>query len=612
MPTLSNPAFPSWLAADRCRRDCRVALRVSFTGDLGWELYCARRTSGTLPRADRGRPRCGRRSGRLPRAVLAEGREGLRAGAATIAGILAARGELDRLSKWTRRSSTRPCRHRRPAAAGSAHHVAIDAAEADASGGEPIFLPDGTPVGQVSSGAYGYSVGMSLALGLSRPAPPSPAMPSRWQFSAGRTKPCFWRSRPLIRKAATESLERTDRRMPAPAAEAVAADVAIIGGGIAGASAASELAPFCSVVLSSARASAAIHSTGRSAASFTENYGNGVIRRLAIASRSFLEAPPSGFCEASADEPRGMLTIAREDQLELLADELEQARAFVPSIRRIAVDEALARVPVLRADYVADAYLEPHSREIDVNALHQGFLRGARRAAHASSPMPASPPSAGTRLVAARHRGRHLRRRDPCQRGRRLGRYARRCLPASLRSGWCRSGAPPSMSLRRTAFRSAAGRWSTIRRNFYFKPDAGRLSSRRPTPLQARRRRLAGGYRRRHRRRPAEQATTIEVPASRIAGRACAPLPRPLAGRRLRRGAAEGFFWLAGQGGYGIKTSPALSALTAALIRGVPLPETFAATGLSADQLSPARPSLRPAALLSSSQPGVQHDHRTA
>jgi dimethylglycine dehydrogenase len=43
--------------------------------------------------------------------------------------------------------------------------LSIDADQADATGGEPIFLPDGTPVGQVSSGAYGYFVGMSLALG---------------------------------------------------------------------------------------------------------------------------------------------------------------------------------------------------------------------------------------------------------------------------------------------------------------------------------------------------------------------------------------------------------------------------------------------------------------
>jgi dimethylglycine dehydrogenase len=44
--------------------------------------------------------------------------------------------------------------------------ISIEAKNADATGGEPIFLPDGTPVGQVTSGAYGYSVGMSLALGF--------------------------------------------------------------------------------------------------------------------------------------------------------------------------------------------------------------------------------------------------------------------------------------------------------------------------------------------------------------------------------------------------------------------------------------------------------------
>ena len=46
--------------------------------------------------------------------------------------------------------------------------LSLDATEADASGGEPVFLPDGTPVGQVSSGAYGYSVEASLAIAYLR------------------------------------------------------------------------------------------------------------------------------------------------------------------------------------------------------------------------------------------------------------------------------------------------------------------------------------------------------------------------------------------------------------------------------------------------------------
>ena len=71
------------------------------------------------------------------------------------------------------------------------------------------------------------------------------------------------------------------------------ADIAIIGGGIAGASAAYELAAMASVVLLERESHCGYHSTGRSAASFTENYGNALIRRLAIASRSFLRRRPA-------------------------------------------------------------------------------------------------------------------------------------------------------------------------------------------------------------------------------------------------------------------------------------------------------------------------------
>ncbi|WP_287369658.1 FAD-dependent oxidoreductase, partial [Mesorhizobium sp.] len=77
--------------------------------------------------------------------------------------------------------------------------------------------------------------------------------------------------------------------------------------------------------------------------------------------------------------PRGMLTIARQDQLGRLEEELERARQFVPSIHRVSPEQALARVPALRSDYVAGAFVEPDCREIDVNELHQGFLRNARK-----------------------------------------------------------------------------------------------------------------------------------------------------------------------------------------------------------------------------------------
>src|SRR6266436_3290768 len=117
------------------------------------------------------------------------------------------------------------------------------------------------------------------------------------------------------------------------------ADVIIVGGGIAGAGAAYEIAAFASVVLLERETRCGYHSTGRSAACFTENYGNAVVRRLAIASRAFLDTPPP------------VITIGRSDQLPLLQQQLDEARALVPSITRIEAAEALSRVPILRADY---------------------------------------------------------------------------------------------------------------------------------------------------------------------------------------------------------------------------------------------------------------------
>src|SRR5581483_11613311 len=120
------------------------------------------------------------------------------------------------------------------------------------------------------------------------------------------------------------------------------------------------------------------HSTARSAASFSENYGHPVVRRLAMASRAFLQDPPEGFCAHRLLSPRGILTIARRDQLDLLTAKLRSARTLISDVTELSLGEALARVPVLRRDYVAGAFLEPRSMDVDVQGLHQGFLRGAQ------------------------------------------------------------------------------------------------------------------------------------------------------------------------------------------------------------------------------------------
>ena len=140
------------------------------------------------------------------------------------------------------------------------------------------------------------------------------------------------------------------------------ADILVVGGGIAGASAAAELAASAKVIVLERESQCGYHATGRSAASFTENYGTPLIRRLAIASRPFFEAPPKGFSDHPLVTPRGMITIGRADQLDLLAEQLEAGRALVPSMHAITVAEAMARVPALSPAYVAGAFDEPDSR----------------------------------------------------------------------------------------------------------------------------------------------------------------------------------------------------------------------------------------------------------
>jgi dimethylglycine dehydrogenase len=166
---VSNEAFPFFTSKALEIAGVSVgALRVSFTGDLGWELYCHERDQVALyealltaVREAGGGPVGGRAlmSLRMEKGYGSWGRDyspeywpqecGL-------AGLI--KGEKDFLNKagWLAIKEKAP-RERMTL-------LEIDAVDADASGGEPVFLPDGTPIGQVSSGAYGYFVGKSLAL----------------------------------------------------------------------------------------------------------------------------------------------------------------------------------------------------------------------------------------------------------------------------------------------------------------------------------------------------------------------------------------------------------------------------------------------------------------
>lgn len=155
-------------------------------------------------------------------------------------------------------------------------------------------------------------------------------------------------------------------------------DVLVIGGGISGASAAYELAETASVLVLEAETSAGYHSTGRSAALFTRNYGGPVVRQINAASAPFFNAPPDGFCDGPLLTPRGALTVASGDvaaQLDAILALSEPGEEVV----EISPEEAIARVPFLRPERVARAVYEANVTDIDVASLHQGYLRGLKR-----------------------------------------------------------------------------------------------------------------------------------------------------------------------------------------------------------------------------------------
>src|ERR1700749_4235177 len=115
-------------------------------------------------------------------------------------------------------------------------------------------------------------------------------------------------------------------------------DIMVIGAGIAGASVAAELAKDCRVVVLAREDFPGYHSTGRSAALFSEIYGNSVVRALSRASRDFLYMPPPGLPEHPLVKPRGSLYIARQEQLAHL-EAFAQNADLAGSIRRLTSDE---------------------------------------------------------------------------------------------------------------------------------------------------------------------------------------------------------------------------------------------------------------------------------
>ncbi|MGL4577280.1 MAG: NAD(P)/FAD-dependent oxidoreductase, partial [Burkholderiaceae bacterium] len=160
---------------------------------------------------------------------------------------------------------------------------------------------------------------------------------------------------------------------------ALAADFIVIGAGIAGASAAYELAQHGKVIVLEAESQPGYHTTGRSAALYSETYGNAVMRAITTASKHFYLHPPAGFAEHALLSPRGALLVARADQLAALDSTYKAASALVSNLQMCSSDQVRARVPVFAPHQVAAAMYEPDAMDIDVHALHHGYLRGLKQ-----------------------------------------------------------------------------------------------------------------------------------------------------------------------------------------------------------------------------------------
>ena len=367
-------------------------------------------------------------------------------------------------------------------------------------------------------------------------------------------------------------------------------DFLVIGAGIAGASVAAELSKSARVAVIEREAQPGYHSTGRSATLFSEIYGNSLIRGLSRASRDFLFHPPPGFSETALVRPRGVLYYASSEQSEEFAafhGEPDVARDTV----LLSAAAAHELVPILKSSYLAHVAHEPLAMDIDANALLAGHLRtlrarGAQLAADRA--IPAIEYSGGLWKVRTQS--------DTFAAPVLINAAGAWADEVATLAGVAPVGLQP---MRRTALliEAPAGHaiasWPMafdISETLYFKPDAGKLllspadeTPSAPCDAQPDDYDVAVAVDR------FEQVTGVVVDRVQHSWAGLRTFARdrtPVVGFDA---SAAGFFWLAGQGGYGIQTSPALSRLAAALAAGRSLPDDIRDEGVDVEALAPGR-----------------------
>ena len=356
-------------------------------------------------------------------------------------------------------------------------------------------------------------------------------------------------------------------------------DIVVIGAGIAGASVAAHLAETHKVLIAEMEDRPGYHTTGRSAATYEPNYGPAAICALTRASRREYDA--LGYLT-----PRQSLFLMPDGQ----ESDFDALNAAQQGMREITVAEAKAKFPLLKDGYARRALLDPGTADIDVDLLHQAYLRQFKQ-------------RGGTLICDAP------------------------VTTIENRDGWLLNAG--GQSFRAPVIVNAAGAWGDhvadlagkrklglqpkrrsvavvplpdvvnaaawpltvdVGETWYAKPQSGKrlVSSAEATPVDAHDAfaddmALAEGIDR------FQQAVDFEVTrVERTWGglRSFVPDGNPVVGYGKNQ---DGFFWLIGQGGYGIQSAPALSRLAAALVRNENPPSDIMDEGLVLADITPRR-----------------------
>jgi D-arginine dehydrogenase len=360
-------------------------------------------------------------------------------------------------------------------------------------------------------------------------------------------------------------------------------DVAVIGGGIAGLSAAAWLAPRCSVVVIEAEDTLGYHATGRSAAAYTECYGSEMIRRLAKASFHYLVS------EDGLTSPQPVLFVAAPDRRHRLDAVYDRYSPLVPDLERLSPSEVSTACSALGSESTAGGVREPGALNLDVHALLTGYITTVKRSGGQIL--------TGFKPHSIERTGRRWRiaSADADVTG---------TIVVNAAGAWgdevaAMAGVEPLglCPLLRSVFTFTTDHdtsdWPLVVEadvDWYFKPEgpnvlgsaASELSSP-ATDVRAPELDIALGI---------EKLNTATDFGIRSVRNTWAGLRTFTADGTPAVGfddAVRGFFWLVGQGGYGIKTSPALGQLAAALILTGSVPESVSAFGVTSESLAPDR-----------------------